>query len=177
MSATIAVTGFLTFGTQCQGLILNNYDDNDPIMTASRVAVTLSLLSTYPLTFVGFRTGVLDLWWGQQQQQRNHHQHHHQQEHHDAHGGRTFFTLLTMALLALVTCIALYVHDMRLVLALTGATWGTCILYIFPGIMIISLQQRYGDDAVHANVVAVALVTAVLGFFLGVLGTVRALQS
>lgn len=42
--ATVALTGFLTFGEGCSGLILNNYSNQDGLMSLSRIAVAVSLM-------------------------------------------------------------------------------------------------------------------------------------
>lgn len=53
--------GFLTFGANSQGLILNNYAEQDMLAKACRLAIGSSILFGYPLTFVGARDGVLSL--------------------------------------------------------------------------------------------------------------------
>jgi amino acid permease len=70
----VSVTGFLTFGSISDGLILNNYSTQDSLMTLSRAAVALSLVFTYPLPFVGLRDGVLALareFWIKQDDNHN----------------------------------------------------------------------------------------------------------
>jgi amino acid permease len=49
----VALSGFLTFGASSDGFILNNYSAFDPLVTASRLSLALSLVFTYPLPFVG----------------------------------------------------------------------------------------------------------------------------
>jgi amino acid permease len=60
--AAMASLGFLTFGANCSGLILNNYSTKDTLMSISRIAVALSIVFSYPLAFVGARDGVLDVF-------------------------------------------------------------------------------------------------------------------
>lgn len=50
--------GYLTFGGNCDGYILNNYSDNDSLMTVSRFVISFSILFTYPVTFM-VRVSVL----------------------------------------------------------------------------------------------------------------------
>jgi hypothetical protein len=58
--AIVAVTGFATFGSHAQPLILNNYSPHDPLATTSRAAIAASILVTFPVPFLGLRDGVLD---------------------------------------------------------------------------------------------------------------------
>lgn len=51
----VTVFGFLTFGSNCDGYILNNYSTNDPLATFCRLAVAIGLVFTHPLTFIGVR--------------------------------------------------------------------------------------------------------------------------
>eukprot|EP00815_Leptocylindrus_aporus_P007902 CAMPEP_0116070532 /NCGR_PEP_ID=MMETSP0322-20121206/13116_1 /TAXON_ID=163516 /ORGANISM="Leptocylindrus danicus var. apora, Strain B651" /LENGTH=382 /DNA_ID=CAMNT_0003558459 /DNA_START=174 /DNA_END=1322 /DNA_ORIENTATION=- len=55
--ALVSSFGFLTFGAASNGLILNNYSNKDSIMVFSRIAVAISIVFPYHLTF-GFRDGV-----------------------------------------------------------------------------------------------------------------------
>jgi amino acid permease len=59
--SAMAIMGFLTFGANCTGLILNNYCPKDSLMAFSKVAVALSLVFSYPLAFTGARNGIFDL--------------------------------------------------------------------------------------------------------------------
>jgi len=59
--AATAAAGFLTFGGHSQGLILNNYSVYDPMAVWARVALTVAVVLTFPLPFVGLRDGVMDL--------------------------------------------------------------------------------------------------------------------
>ncbi|GMH93259.1 hypothetical protein TL16_g12580 [Triparma laevis f. inornata] len=63
ISIFIAITsiGFLTFGSNSAGLILNNYSTKDSLATACRIALAVSIVFSYPLTFVGIREGIFDL--------------------------------------------------------------------------------------------------------------------
>jgi len=57
----IAAAGFLTFGGNSNGLILNNYSPFDPLTTLCRLATAFSTLLSYPIVFIGFRDGVFDI--------------------------------------------------------------------------------------------------------------------
>ena len=57
----IASVGFLTFGSNSSSYILNNYSPSDPLATLCRVMVAFSTLTSYPIVFMGFRDGMLEL--------------------------------------------------------------------------------------------------------------------
>ena len=49
--------GFLTFGGSADGNILNSYASSDSIIAASRVAVAVALLTSFPFNFIALRDG------------------------------------------------------------------------------------------------------------------------
>ena len=53
--AAVTAFGFLSFGAASNGLILNNYSTADSVMSLARIAVTISIIASYPLIFVGCR--------------------------------------------------------------------------------------------------------------------------
>jgi amino acid permease len=173
LMATAALFGFLTFGGASQGLILNNYSTQDTVMTLSRFAVTLSLVFSYPLAFVGVRDGILDLCQVSSAKRSK-----------DA-----FLNTLTVALLSLITVLALVLNDLRLLMAFGGATWGNCVIYLFPPFMMyqycrqlsnnsekLTTQQQETYEALKKEL-PVALMNGFLGLIMGCIGTVQAVQS
>eukprot|EP00980_Cylindrotheca_fusiformis_P030504 scaffold24924_cov230-Cylindrotheca_fusiformis.AAC.1 len=99
----IASFGFLTFGGNCAGYILNNYSPYDPLAFVSRLAVGLAVLMAYPIVFFGVRDSVLDISEASLADELAKH-----------HG------LLTLALLAVLTFVALFVTDLGLINAVGG---------------------------------------------------------
>ena len=155
--AAIASVGFLTFGASSSGLILNNYSTKDTLMSMSRVAVVISLLTSYPLAFTGARDGVLDLTGV-------------------ASAKRTpqMLNVLTLVLLGGVTMCAYCVRDLRLIFSLGGATWGNAVIYLFPTYMFVQCAKKMPE---LNKEVPVATATGFLGLFMGIIGTVKALES
>jgi amino acid permease len=158
--ATIGTLGFLTFGAQASSFILNNYATSDRLMSVSRGAVAISLIGSYPLAFVGARDGLLD-WWGPK-----------------TTSPRTI-RAITVALLTALTVAALLIPDVSFVLALAGATLGNALIYIFPGLMFRGAVRKYVAQPTRRQRVEVklALTSAMLGALLGVMGSVKAIQS
>lgn len=151
-----AVAGFGTFGSGASPLILNNYAVTDRFMGLSRIAVAVSLIASYPLAFVGVKEGILSLFQVNPEKSAK------------------VSTPLTLGLLAGVTGLAYVFKDIGIILALGGATWGNFVIYLAPAIMVIKAANKF-PELKSERVKAAG--TGVLGFFLAVVGTVRALQT
>ena len=158
---TIACAGYLTFGAHCDGFILNNYSPHDPLATLSRLAIAFSTLLTFPLAFIGFRDGVLDILEVPAEKQTS-----------------PNINMLTIVLLSIITLIACFVSDLGLINAVGGGTLATVIVFIFPALM---YRQAVRDEGVRATAsqqreVIIALSLMVFGVVLGVTGTWEALN-
>eukprot|EP00525_Craspedostauros_australis_P003083 CAMPEP_0198127070 /NCGR_PEP_ID=MMETSP1442-20131203/46372_1 /TAXON_ID= /ORGANISM="Craspedostauros australis, Strain CCMP3328" /LENGTH=210 /DNA_ID=CAMNT_0043786993 /DNA_START=235 /DNA_END=867 /DNA_ORIENTATION=+ len=157
--AWVAAIGFLTFGASANGLILNNYSTKDSLMGFSRIAVAISLVFSYPLSFVGARDGIIDL----------------------AKLKATPKTenAITLGVLGLVTVGSLLIPDVSFVLALAGATLGNALIYVFPALMFRGAIKQKGADATsrQKKEVKFALLSAVAGIAMGILGATKAIQG
>lgn len=120
--AVVAVTGFATFGSHAQPLILNNFSPYDPLAAASRAAIATSILLTFPLPFVGLRDGVLEALRVDDDDRSD-------------TSAETNITVVTVALLAAVTVAALVIQDLSFVLSVGGGTFSTAVSSIFPTLM------------------------------------------
>mmetsp|Transcript_9316 Transcript_9316/g.11550 ORF Transcript_9316/g.11550 Transcript_9316/m.11550 type:complete len:489 (-) Transcript_9316:83-1549(-) len=154
--AAVAAMGFLTFGTGSDGLILNNYSTKDLLMTGSRFAVAISLIFSYPLLFVGSRDGTLDLFKIPEEKRTN-----------------SFQNKLTLGLLAGITALATKLTDLTFVSSVSGAVFGTALIFIYPTLMFMSMVKNMGDDASKSLQFEskLAAVTAWLGLIIGAIGT------
>jgi len=156
--ALVASIGFLTFGSNSSGLILNNYSTRDGLMNLSRIAVAISLVFSYPLAFVGARDGVLDLL--------------------KMKGTAKTENILTVALLSAVTGAALVIPDVSFVMALAGATLGNGLIYIFPALMFRgAIKKKVDATKGEKREVKLALGSAITGLLMGLLGTKMAISS
>lgn len=161
----VASLGFLTFGSACSGLILNNYSTSDTLMSFSRIAVAVSIVFSYPLVFVGARDGLLDLMHVSVERRT---------------GG--MLNNLTVVTLAVLTTLALKVEDLTLVLSMAGATLGNALIYVFPAVMFRSALRKKADDG---GVISrgdkiesvFSLGCALLGVGMGMVGTKMALKA
>lgn len=153
----ITMAGYLTFGKNCQGFILNNYSTNDVWIAGSRIAVAVSLVFSYPLAFVGMRDGVVDLL-GVPSEKRT----------------ESLLNSLTIAMLAILTTLACILTDVSFVLSFGGATLGNALTYLYPALMYtaVNKKQDRGEDLA----VRVSQVAAVAGVIMGAIGTNMALK-
>merc|ERR1711862_1026703 len=100
----IGIVGFLTFGGNSAGFILNNYSTNDITATICRLAIATSVLFTYPIVFVGVRDGVIDLLQVPIEEQTY-----------------MLHFSLTVILLLMLTIAATFIQDLGIVNSLGGA--------------------------------------------------------
>lgn len=155
----ITMVGFLTFGKACDGLVLNNYATDDVLMGFSRIAVALSLVFSYPLAFTGCRDGFMDLAKVPVEKRSN--------------GLMNFVTIL---LLSFITYLATILTDVSFVLAFGGATLGNALTYLYPALMyraVVKQQNLKGEGFG----VFVAMLSALLGVVMGIIGAGMALKS
>jgi len=135
LSATL---GFLTFGQNSSGFILNNYSYRDPLATAARFGVAVSVIFAYPLLFHGGRDGLLDLLETLSSSSSSNTN----TNRTSAIRNRTESNIATVLLLFTVTVLSIYINDLTFVLSFSGATMSTLIIYIFPPLMFSSLIKN-----------------------------------
>ena len=183
----ISTLGFLTFGANSAGFILDNYSYRDGWASISRFGVALSVIFAYPLLFHGGRDGLLALMGenivtvtttttpttaaaSAEQDNMN---------------GRLFLSAATKArivsalLLLLITILAITINDLTFVLSFSGATLSTAIIYIFPPMMFQALVlnctcvKTYGTNVEIKQSQAMMYLGAVLGVCGAVVTIVR----
>ena len=134
---------------------MNNYSGKDMWIFASRVAVAVSLVFSYPLAFQGCRDGVLDLL---RKEKTN-----------------KVLNITTVLLLSTLTFLAATLTDVSFVLAFGGATLGNALTYVYPAIMYSQIVKKQGRDEKVG--VTVAKISAVLGVVMGAIGAKQAIGS
>lgn len=154
------VVGFLTFGDNCSGDMLNNYSTNDILATLCRMAIAFSVLFTYPIVFVGVRDGFIDLLLIPIDQQTN-----------LLHVG------ITILLLLIITIMATCFQNLGMVTTLSGATLATVLTYVFPTLMYHSTIKNLRSRAtIHQRMeVLIAMIIMCLGITIGFIGIVTTL--
>ncbi|KAL7553015.1 hypothetical protein ACHAWF_016261 [Thalassiosira exigua] len=151
----VSTFGFLTFGQNCSGFILNNYSPKDILATISRVAIFVAVATTYPLVFLGTKDGILDLLMVPMELQTSQN-----------------LNVLTVILLTIITLIAMFVTDLGLVAAVGGATLATAVVFIFPALMLRSAVYDLGSKATSEQKIEVTLCLVLMsvGIMMGIIG-------
>ena len=109
--------GFMTFGGNSLGFVLNNYSNKDPLATVARFAIGLALITGFPFTFSALRDGILDLAKLKDTARNN------------------AFYPITISVLSLLTGLALVLKDVGFVVSISGAMFGCAVMFIIPAIM------------------------------------------
>mmetsp|Transcript_9563 Transcript_9563/g.19477 ORF Transcript_9563/g.19477 Transcript_9563/m.19477 type:complete len:491 (-) Transcript_9563:57-1529(-) len=156
--AAVTSIGFLTFGASSNGFILNNYSTKDQLATISRIAVAVSIVFSYPLTFVGIREGIMDLAKVPVDKRTR------------------LSTPLSIVILAAVTGAALTIKDLSFILSFGGATLGNAIVFLFPVIMFNSAVKKFGKKELEKEATASKSIF-VAGVLMSVIGAKQALKS
>jgi solute carrier family 38 (sodium-coupled neutral amino acid transporter), member 11 len=114
--------GFLTFGANSAGNILNNYHVNDGGAIFSRLLCGISLIGSFPMIMRPCQSSALELF-GLPPTDRNN-------------------ARMTTALLAVVTTLALTVKNVGFVISLNGAIMGTSLVYTIPCLLFLKLTSQ-----------------------------------
>ena len=156
----IASAGYLTFGGNSDGYILNNYSPMDPLATFCRMAIATSTLLTYPIVFMGFRDGILDVLAVPPEKQTS-----------------SNLNVLTVILLTIITLLAVVLTDLGVINAVGGGSVATIICFVFPTIMYRKAIRDMGGMAApgQKRESAFALILMIFGCILGVIGVWEAL--
>lgn len=159
--AVVSAMAFLTFGANCDGLILNNYSTKDLLISASRFAVAISLIFSYPLLFVGTRDGTLDLLKVPEEKR-----------------SASLLNQTTFALLGITTALAWKLTDLSFVSSISGAVFGTALIFVYPSLMFRGAIKNLGDKATAGQKKegTFALFVNIIGIVIAAIGTKMSLQ-
>mmetsp|Transcript_45729 Transcript_45729/g.89359 ORF Transcript_45729/g.89359 Transcript_45729/m.89359 type:complete len:191 (+) Transcript_45729:762-1334(+) len=155
--AAVAAAGFLTFGKNADGFILNNYSTEDALAGLCRFAIAMSLAFTYPLPFLGVRDGILDLLQIPLPERTP-----------------AVSNTLTICMHLAFTGLANRFRDLGLVNAVGGGALGTCVVFVYPTMMYRGAIRNMGieaTDSQHREAFAV-LILMWIGIVMGSIGVV-----
>lgn len=154
--------GFLTFGANADGNILNNYSNHDGLASCCRLAIAVALAFTYPLPFIGVRDGIIDLLMVQESKQTSQN-----------------LNALSVILLTIFTCLAMYFTDLGLLNAVGGGALGTAVVFILPALMFRGAIRQLGRIATRdqRREVSFAIGLMWIGTAVGLIGTVVGLTT
>jgi Transmembrane amino acid transporter protein len=146
---------YLILGAASNGLILNNYSTKDIVASLCRIAVAISVTFSFPLIFVGTRDGLLDFLKVKTENRTN-----------------QLINQYTVGLLIAITALASKLTDLGLVASIGGATFGTALVYVYPIIMFLKLQNgKYNNETIPAAFIGI------VGLAMGVIGTIFACKG
>jgi len=151
----VMLGGFLTFGANSSGLILNSYAATDNLALIARLAICCSLITAYPLVFLSLRKQVLGVMGD------------------SASVAESRPKLTTLVFLSCITAVALKLHNLGKLAAFAGAAFGSFLIYVAPALMVLSAKRGAGATAVgKASLSAMILI----GVSLGILGSIQSLK-
>lgn len=131
--------GFLTFGGGCQGLILDNYATRDDFAVLARGGILLGIICSYPILLGCCRDDIVEMYWKEALQ---------------THRDR-----VTWALIVASTVCAMFVHNLGIVAALTGAIAGNVLCFIIPSGMFVRLHGIHSKESyVNAGLICLGFV-------------------
>jgi len=120
--------GFLTFGGNCSGMILNNYSAKDIGASVCRVVTSISLIGAYPLFMRAIKSTYFELF----------------QKGKDVTDDMN--NKATKAFLAFLTGMALILEDAGFMVGMMGAVMGSAIIYVFPSVIFLKLTSRLIEE-------------------------------
>merc|ERR1719261_1709283 len=152
--ALCAFAGYSTFGDSSDGVILNNYAEDDQVINVARIGMGLSIIASFPLMFSGLREAMMTLLgragvdlalvWQQD--------------------------LLSVVMLVAILSIALFLTDAGLVVGVVGAVCGSSIIYVIPSVLYAAAIEKFLSPDKHRTELMVLRCLAVGGVVLGVSG-------
>lgn len=130
--------GFLTFGGNSAGFILNNYATTDGLMSVARAAITFSILCTYPLLFSALREGALELAAPALERFGE-----------GCQASRATSQRATVVLISCITAVALVLRNLGRVAGISGGLFASSVMYIFPAIVFLAATKKQLEASLH----------------------------
>lgn len=156
--------GFLTFGGNAQGFILNNYSNADILATMSRLGLAIALITSYPFPFSSMRDNIMDIM------------------NKTGEARDKVFKPITYLSVAVLTALAIVLKDVGFVVSVSGALFGCAVLFMIPMIMNISLIKKNAKNmgksltggnkleiATNVGLIITGIVMAIIGVAVSVL--------
>jgi sodium-coupled neutral amino acid transporter 11 len=159
--AICAFAGYSTFGDSSDGVILNNYAEDDQVINVARIGMGLSIIASFPLMFSGLREAVLTLF-----------------ERAGADLDRVWQQdLLSVMMLLVILAIALFLTDAGLVVGVVGAVCGSSIIYVIPSVLYAGAIEKFLSPDKHRTELTTLHCLAAGGVILGVSGVLTSILS
>eukprot|EP00928_Gymnodinium_smaydae_P079159 TRINITY_DN63158_c0_g1_i1.p1 TRINITY_DN63158_c0_g1~~TRINITY_DN63158_c0_g1_i1.p1 ORF type:complete len:361 (-),score=19.47 TRINITY_DN63158_c0_g1_i1:450-1457(-) len=161
--SAVMVCSFLTFGSSSQGMVLNNYAVTDGLAVAARLALSVSMLTSFPIIFSSFKAGLVSAVGARAEEMQ-----------------RCKPKVLTLLLLLTMVPASLCLQNLGKLAALSGAVLASFLVYSAPSLMALSAARRGllrsggGRDALAERILQFTLVPA--GVLLGLVGATQAMR-
>ena len=117
--------GYLTFGGNSSGFILNNYSKNDSLAMGARLAVGIGIICSYPFTFSALRDGIAEVI-GISEEAKN----------------RVYFHYINLMLFIVITSLTTRLRSVGTIVSFSGCLIGSLFIYVIPAIMNISSYYK-----------------------------------
>eukprot|EP01041_Mallomonas_annulata_P004741 gene4741-9415_t len=158
---TTMLLGLTLFGIHSKPFILNNFVSSDPLALIARSAFGASVLASFPLIFLSMRNWLMSVT---------------SKKFHFISGRRP----ITAFLLTLICGLAVRFKDVSVVGSLSGAIFGSTMMFIFPPIMYIrALQKKAKANNTSPPLSSIVFNSFLLGLgaILGFYGTFNTILS
>jgi len=129
----IMTFGFLTFGGNSMGVILNNFSTLDKGATICRLLTAVSVIGGFPFLISACRGEILELYnlaTNRQPTPKNE-------------------KLTTAMLLFSLTLISMVVSDAGMIIGLAGAVMGSALVFIFPSLLYLSTTKNVAEGKIR----------------------------
>lgn len=130
---TMALSGYLNFGSLTQGNVLNNFPTDNVLVNVARLCFGLNMLTTLPLEAFVCREVMTEYYFPREHFDPNRH------------------LIFTTALVISATMVSLLTCDLGIVFELVGATSACALAYILPPLCFIKLTKRRTWETVSAQ--------------------------
>jgi amino acid permease len=124
----VAVTGYLTFGRMTKGNILENYAPSYSLAIGARIALAVVVIFTLPLVLHSLRSALFALFW--------------ENKYNTDNAPTSLFVSIAIGILGACGTIGVIFTKIEVVLAYKGGIFGSCLVYIFPPMMLVALRVR-----------------------------------
>ena len=148
---TVAVLGYTTYIDNVDGNVLKNFSPN-VVLDLIKIGFAISVVVGFPLMIFPCRQSIHTLFFSQ----------------HPVEGIATktyiepfMFKAITLCIVLSTMMVALFIPNVETILGLTGATMGSLICFIFPGIIFTKASPKE-DSGVSKFVLGVGCVLLVL---------------
>lgn len=131
-------------------------------MVLTDLCTHLPRRNSYPLLFVGTRDGTLDLLKVPEEKR-----------------SPSLLNQTTFALLGMVTALAWKLTDLSFVSSISGAVFGTALIFVYPSLMFRAAIKNLGDKATDKQKKegTFAMIVNLLGIVIAAIGTKMSLSD